>query len=49
LLATDDSAKKVIYLAIGASSKQWALLIGDWKPALNRFMVEFEGRLAGYI
>ena len=49
LFPTDDSAKKVIYLAIEAASKKWTMPIRDWKPALNRFMIEFEDRLADYI
>ena len=37
LFPTDDSAKKVIYLAIQAASKKWTMPIRHWKPALNRF------------
>lgn len=46
---TDDSAKKVIYLAIQEASKKWTMPIRNWKPALNRFMIEFENRLTDYI
>ena len=49
LFPTDDSAKKVIYLAIQNASKKWTMPIRDWKPALNRFMIEFEERLTDYI
>lgn len=49
LFPTDDSAKKVIYLAIQNASKKWTMPIRDWKPALNRFMIEFEDRLKDYI
>ena len=49
LFPTDDSAKKVIYLAIEAASKRWTMPIRNWKPALNRFMIEFEDRLVDYI
>ena len=49
LFPTDDSAKKVIYLAIQAASKKWTMPIRNWKPALNRFMIEFEDRLADYV
>jgi len=48
LFPTDDSAKKVVYLAIQAASKKWTMPIRNWKPALNRFMIEFEERLAEY-
>jgi len=49
LFPTDDSAKKVIYLASQQASKKWTMPIRNWKPALNRFMIEFEERLTGYI
>lgn len=41
---TDESAMKVIYLAIANISKKWTMPIRDWKGALNRFAIEFEGR-----
>jgi len=44
LFPTDDSARKVIYLAIQDASKKWTMPIRDWKPALNHFMIEFEDR-----
>ena len=44
LFPTDDSAKKVIYLAIQDASKRWTMPIRNWKLALNRFMIEFEDR-----
>jgi len=46
---TDDSAKKVIYLAIQEASKKWTMPIRDWKTALNRFMIIFEDRLKDFI
>jgi len=46
---TDDSAKKVIYLAIQEASKKWTMPIRDWKTALNRFMIIFEDRLTDFI
>ena len=49
LFPTDDSAKKVIYLAIQGASEKWTMPIRNWKPALNRFMIEFEDRLADYV
>lgn len=49
---TDESAMKVIYLAIHNIAKKWTrplspvegMPIRDWKSALNRFAIEFEGR-----
>jgi transposase-like protein len=49
LFPTDNSALKVIYLAIQQASKKWTMPIRHWKLALNRFMIEFEDRLADYI
>ena len=46
---TDESAKKVIYLAIQQASEKWTMPIRNWKPALNRFIIEFEDRLKDYI
>ena len=49
LFPTDDSAKKVIYLAIQDASKRWTMPIRNWKLVLNRFMIEFEDRLVDYV
>lgn len=45
---TDDSAMKVVYLAIQSAAKKWTMPIRNWKPALNRFMIDFDDRLADY-
>jgi len=42
---TDQSATKVIYLAIQAASKKWTVPIHHWKNALNQFMIEFPDRM----
>jgi transposase-like protein len=49
LFPHDESAKKVIYLAIEQASKKWTMPIRNWKTALNRFMIEFEDRLKDVI
>jgi transposase-like protein len=36
----DASALKVIYLAVKQASRRWTMPIREWKPALNRFMME---------
>jgi transposase-like protein len=41
----DQSAIKVIYLAINAASKKWTMPIRNWKAALDRFMIEFPERM----
>lgn len=49
LFPSDDAAFKVVYLAIQAASKKWTMPIRNWKPALNRFIIEFEEQLAPHI
>jgi transposase-like protein len=49
LFPTDDSAMKVVYLAIMDASKRWTMPIWNWKAALNRFMIDFEDRLINYV
>ena len=46
---TEESAKKVVYLAIRQASEKWTMPIRNWKTALNRFMFMFEDRLKDYI
>lgn len=40
LFPDDKSVMKVVYLAIKQASKKWTMPIRDWKPALNRFILE---------
>ncbi len=47
LFPTDDSALKVAFLAIQQASRKWTMPIRNWKPALNRFIIEFGDRLDG--
>ncbi|KAF7775062.1 hypothetical protein PCIT_a1161 [Pseudoalteromonas citrea] len=49
LFPTDESARKVVYLAIMDASKRWTMPIHHWKQALNRFMIMFEDRLTEYL
>jgi len=49
LFPTDDSAKKIVYLAIQQAAKKWTMPIRNWKAALSRFMIEFKGRLTDYV
>ena len=44
IFPSDKSACKIIYLAIMAASKKWSMPLRDWKPAMNRFAIDFEGR-----
>lgn len=45
IFPTDKSALKVIYLAVNNASKKWTMPIRNWKPAMNRFLIEYEGRI----
>lgn len=49
LFPSDNAARKVIYLAIMAASIKWTMPIRKWKPALNRFMIEFEEELTPHL
>jgi len=42
---TDDSVRKVLYLAITRAARRWTLPIQDWSTALNFFSIRFEGRV----
>ena len=42
---TDDSVRKVLYLAIIRAAKRWSMPIQDWPAALNYFSTAFEGRV----
>ncbi len=42
---TEESVKKVIYLAMSRVSKRWSRPISNWPAALNYFSITFEGRL----
>jgi putative transposase len=44
IFPSDESAFKVMYLAVQTVSKKWTMPIRDWKPALNRFAIEFAER-----
>ena len=45
IFPSDESAFKQIYLALQNISKKWTMPIRDWKPALARFTIEFDGRI----
>lgn len=49
LFPNDDSAMKVVYLAIQAASKKWTMPIQNWKGALNRFIIEFGDRVGDHL
>jgi putative transposase len=45
IFPSDQSALKVIYLAIQNASKKWTMSLHDWRSAMNRFAIEFEERM----
>ena len=49
IFPSDDSAKKMIYLAVKEASKKWTMPIQNWRQAMSRFIIEFEERLDKHI
>jgi len=41
----DDAIVKLFFLALRNIAKKWTMPIRDWKAALNRFTILFEGRM----
>jgi transposase-like protein len=41
----EQSALKLIYMAIHEASKKWTMPIHHWKPALNHFAILYEDRI----
>jgi putative transposase len=42
---TDESALKLLYLALQNITQKWTMPIKEWKAALNRFAILFEDRM----
>lgn len=49
MFPNDEAALKVVYLAIGATSKKWTMPIRNWRLALNRFSIEFGDRITKHL
>jgi len=49
LFPSDESAIKVIYLAITQASKKWTMPIQNWRMALNRFIIEYGDRVQRFV
>ena len=43
---SDDALLKLFYLALQNISQKWTMPIRDWKAALNRFIIQFDGRMS---
>jgi putative transposase len=41
----EESALKIVYMAIREASRKWTMPIRQWKEALNHFAILFEGRM----
>ncbi|OJA01089.1 hypothetical protein BEV13_00320 [Rickettsiella grylli] len=46
IFPNDRSALKVVYLAVQKASQKWTMSLHDWRAAMNRFAIEFEGRFS---
>ena len=44
ILWTDESALKLVWLAVAEASKKWTMPIAHWKRALNHFYVKYGDR-----
>ncbi|MGY8827491.1 MAG: transposase, partial [Candidatus Latescibacterota bacterium] len=42
---TEQAVFKLMYLALQNIAKKWTMPIRNWKAALNRLAIMFEGRL----
>ncbi len=42
---SDEALLKLFYLALKNISKKWTMPLRDWKAALTRFTIQFEGRM----
>jgi putative transposase len=47
IFPNDSSVFKILYLAIDKASQRWTMPVVDWRSAVNRFAIEFEGRFSG--
>jgi putative transposase len=44
IFPNDTSALKTVYLAAENAAQRWTMPIHNWKQALNRFAIQYEGR-----
>lgn len=49
LFPSDESALKLVFLALQAAAKKWTMPIHNWKAALNRFIIEFGDRISVHL
>ena len=46
---TDESVRKVIWLATEAAATKWTMPIINWPLAMSRFIIEYGDRLSGHL
>ena len=44
IFPNDQSALKLVYLAVKKASERWNMPLRNWKPAMNRFAIEYSDR-----
>lgn len=49
IFPSDDSVKKMIYLAIQEASKKWSMPIRNWRTAMSRFIIQFDERITSHL
>ncbi|WP_446084069.1 transposase [Acinetobacter sp. 1125_18A] len=49
IFSSDDSVKKVIYLATTNAAKKWTMPIQNWRLAMNWFTIHFDDRLKDHL
>jgi transposase-like protein len=46
IFPSDHSAVKIVFLVISRASEKWTKPVRNWKPAMNRFLMEYQGQFA---
>lgn len=49
IFSSDESAKKVIYLAVENASQKWTMPIKNWRSTMNWFIIQFDSRVTDYL
>jgi putative transposase len=44
-LPSEEALMKLLYMALQKITQRWTMPLRDWKQALSRFVIEFEGRV----
>lgn len=42
---TDDSLRKIVYLATVEITKKWTMPVANWAECISQFVIQFEDRL----